>query len=167
MPADNIHCTIVWEEPIIYDNSNKFISVNKILPYQLKNSVINQVVYTATDFSNNTSICRFNITVDYEKCSYLEPPTNGNISCSSNSTYSICDVSCSQGYGIIDFDTNEIHQSLRLYCDIKYTIWRYTEVPDCTRITEPNVGTEMISIEIDSNINGCSISDSLLMVMYA
>lgn len=149
-------CAVVWDEPIIYDNSNNLTEVKKSSPVRLKDSLIDQVVYTATDSSNNTNVCVVNITLEYEQCDFLAAPLNGDIECAKDSTHSVCLVFCRTGHAIVDSVSGEVEQNLTLVCEHNYAKWRYAEVPDCAPVTRPNVQKDVLRIEIDADGIGCN-----------
>lgn len=62
---------VEWEEPTAYDNSNESVKVSSSLqPGELPPGIY-QVNYTAMDSSNNTNLCRLNITVEGKKLSLV------------------------------------------------------------------------------------------------
>lgn len=149
-------CAIVWDEPIIYDNSNNLTEVIKKPPIRIQDGMIEQITYTATDSSNNTNICVVNITLNYEECNFLTAPLNGEITCVNNTNNSVCSVYCKHGHAIVDLVTGEVEQNLTLVCEHKFAKWRYAEVPDCAPVTRQNILKDVLSIEIDADGIGCS-----------
>lgn len=159
--ADESHksapeCAIVFEEPIIYDNSNNLTEVIKQAPTRLNGTLVDQVKYIATDSSNNTNSCVLNITIKYEECDFLAAPLNGKINCVKNTNNSVCNVFCNTGHAIVDSVTGQVDQNLTLVCEHKFAKWRYAEVPDCAPMTRQNVLKDVLSIEIDADGIGCS-----------
>lgn len=149
-------CTIIWDEPIIYDNSNNLTEVIKKAPTRIKDSLIDQVIYTATDSSNNTNFCVVNITLKYEECNFLTAPINGEIKCVKTVNNTVCSVYCQPGHAIVDSVTGEVEQNVTLICEHKFAKWRYAEVPDCAPVTRQNILKDVLSIEIDADGIGCS-----------
>lgn len=158
---NNADCAIVWDQPTILDNSNSPLLVSTHLITQTNDSFMNQVVYTATDTSNNSETCVMNITLKYEECDFPEPE-NGDIVCMKNADNSVCLLFCRTGHAIFDWQTGLMLQNITLVCEHKYAKWQFDEIPDCGPITEPNVLKDVLDIQIDSDFIDCNSKSDML-----
>ncbi|XP_075544127.1 sushi, von Willebrand factor type A, EGF and pentraxin domain-containing protein 1-like isoform X3 [Dermacentor variabilis] len=59
------------------------------------------VTYHATDASENTATCSFQVIVKPYKCPYVAPPKHGFVTCDSETERQFCSVYCDQGYEFV------------------------------------------------------------------
>lgn len=152
-------CAIDYDKPTNYDNSDKHTTDITTPLSRIKNSSIYQSKYTATDLSGNFNTCIVNITVQYEKCTFLLPPKNGKITCKSKSTKSVCNVSCHTGFAILN--NGVIEHNLKLQCEHKHGKWPYAEVPDCAMEMNKNLQKDKYDIGLNPSIMDCNAFQSV------
>lgn len=148
-------CQIDYDKPTSYDNSNQKTNVMITQPSRIMGTSIYQSIYTATDLSSNTNVCVVNITVEYEYCRFLTAPKNGIISCTSDSTKSVCQVHCNAGHAIYNPVLDVIYQNLTLKCDHKRGKWPYAEVPDCAEVIQKSLQIDGFEVKINPNVIQC------------
>lgn len=92
--------SVFWTEPQFKDNSNLDVYIYKSRsPGDMFSwGPASEVIYTATDISGNTAVCRFNVKVKPYNCPFYSPPENGALSCDEWVGGQYCTVQCQEGF---------------------------------------------------------------------
>lgn len=140
--------TVEWEEPFAFDNvDDKNITLISSLQFGHLNLGEHLANYTAVDKAGNSNTCLITLTVKEKKCDELEKPENGLRICAKNETNTWCDFRCNFGFGITENDS--VVDNVVLYCDNDKRIWS-SDVPECSKIEQPNSVEEILTIALDS-----------------
>lgn len=140
---------IDWDEPLVFDNSQNTVMLTRSKNFGIFEAGITEVVYTATDLSNNTNTCKIIITVIAEaKCDSppLEHAVCNPLPGDSGVT---CAVTCQEGYGFALTDKAIcLHDSPG--------VW---DVPECTPMENPSHIWEVFNTEAECNESGSVIQN--------
>ncbi|XP_017779989.1 PREDICTED: sushi, von Willebrand factor type A, EGF and pentraxin domain-containing protein 1-like [Nicrophorus vespilloides] len=115
---------LTWDEPVIYDNSQN-VNVHKTHEFGLFDIGTTQVIYTATDFSNNTASCTLNITLQESKCEDLPDPIFGHSDCQPFSDQIQCVVTCDEGYALPLYQSSviDVGNETKFICEHSQPMW--------------------------------------------
>ena len=146
---DNASQKVEWEEPFVYDSvDDKNVHVTASLQHGIYEPGDYIVNYTATDKSGNTNSCLINVFVRERKCDELPKPENGLRVCAKNFTNTWCDFRCNFGYGLTENDS--VVENVVLFCDNIKKTWSSDNLPECSKIEQPNSVEEVLTISLDS-----------------
>lgn len=120
-----------WDEPVVYDNSNTLVNITQSIKPGFLEPGFHEVKYTAIDQSGNENNCQLNITVDELKCESLQSPANGLVICAKNVTNTWCELTCNDGFLVLDAVTNNYVDGIKLLCNNYVPEWQYDTLPDC------------------------------------
>ncbi|CAH0560178.1 unnamed protein product [Brassicogethes aeneus] len=150
---DKSGLNITWEDPYIFDNSQHVIiqSSHKFGFFPIGTTT---VTYNATDDSNNSNICKINITIEEAICKPLPDPIFGYTNCTTQPNGLLCNISCSQGYEIPD-ESN----STTFSCDDSEPLKFYevrNNMPECSITKVPEMSNQTGEFDINMDDDACN-----------
>nr|XP_023016002.1 sushi, von Willebrand factor type A, EGF and pentraxin domain-containing protein 1-like [Leptinotarsa decemlineata] len=161
LTGDQIGANVSWDEPNIFDNSQN-VEVARSHEFGFFKVGTTTVTYTATDNSNNTNICRMNITVEVSLCESLPDPSNGHSECIDQNNGIQCLITCEEGYAIPISQVVE-ENGTNFVCDNADPIWYNSEglvFPECTvtKVPQETVQTGEVTVP---GIDNCTDTKNL------
>ncbi|XP_071494914.1 sushi, von Willebrand factor type A, EGF and pentraxin domain-containing protein 1-like [Diadema antillarum] len=94
---------VTWNDPVFEDNSG---NVTITPPENASGSAFpigeHEIIYTATDPSQNKETCEFTVSVTEYSCQHFPPPLNGAVACTQQLGGQICKMFCNRKYRFVE-----------------------------------------------------------------
>nr|XP_040233470.2 sushi, von Willebrand factor type A, EGF and pentraxin domain-containing protein 1-like [Anopheles coluzzii] len=155
-----------WEEPLVYDNSGRNVTVTQNVTFGYLPAGRHAVRYLAVDASGNEAECVLRVEVKQYTCDHIPEPRNGYSICAYNASHAWCEIGCKEDYMF----SLQPEETIRLVCDRANPTWgEQLEVPECSKVIGSSGVEKIITIRLDDEMDPglCNDTDAINEVSEA
>ncbi|XP_071494926.1 sushi, von Willebrand factor type A, EGF and pentraxin domain-containing protein 1-like [Diadema antillarum] len=137
---------VTWNDPVFEDNSGNVIITP---PENASGSAFpigeHEIIYTATDPSQNEETCEFTVRVTEYSCPPFPPPLNGAVACTQQLGGQICKMFCNRKYRFVELPERYYNCSQGKWLSASTSTPAQMPWPDCS---QPQARTAEVRLSV-------------------